>query len=191
MKRSLAIILGVSLLVMTWAPYLSADTATGQVEDQSPTSEKPPRLKSIGGFEIAFGAAWPFTNALQSYKTMYNFILGYTWDIRLFLIELAGHFQAGYNEVDMGTASMAIGLHRILFDRRTTALYVGPDFGFATVNDTGTHSKSGFGFGGNVGLIFFRQADINMDLRFRVLTLADKLNGAVPVTGALSVGIRF
>lgn len=154
-------------------------------------TKEPSRVKSIGGFEAYFGAAWPFTNAMRSQQTMYDFGVGYSWDIRWFLLELAGHFQVGYNDIDMGVINIGIGLQRILFGNRSTALYVGPDFGFASVHDTQNGSKSGFGIGGNVGALFFRQADTNLDLRFRLMMVTEKLNSELPVTGSLSVGIRF
>lgn len=152
---------------------------------------EPSKLRSIRGWEVYFGGAWPLTDSFGSHKTMYNFGIGHTWDVRKFLIEIAGHFQAGYNDLDMGTTSIGVGLHRVFFERRTTAFYAGPDFGFAIADDVGSKSKSGFGIAGNAGLILFRQADINMDMRFRLMMLADKLNGEVPVTGSFSVGIRF
>ena len=47
------------------------------------------------------------------------------------------------------------------------------------------------GFVDDVGVLLFRYATVNLDIRFRTFILAGKFNGSIPVTSGLIVGIIF
>lgn len=155
-------------------------------EQQSAT-----RVKSISGWTFALGGGFPMTNSLGSYKPMFAFGGGYGWDVDHFLVELRADFQVGYNDADMNVSSFSLGGHYIWLDQRKIAAYSGIDLGFASAEDNVGTSKNGFALGGNTGILLLRNADINLDLRFRLMTITDKLNNSVPVIGSTLIGIRF
>ncbi|PIR26021.1 MAG: hypothetical protein COV43_03285 [Deltaproteobacteria bacterium CG11_big_fil_rev_8_21_14_0_20_42_23] len=153
--------------------------------------KEPTRIKSIAGWEVMLGAGWGFTSALRSHRTMFALSTGYAWDIRDFLIGLRFDTLIGYNSSEMGTTSVTLGSQYIFNNNGRTSFYAGPDLGFVYLRDTASADKSGFGIGGSVGMLLFRQTDINVDVRFRTLVVADKFNGKVPVIGTFLVGLHF
>ena len=146
----------------------TAERGTVLKEEQ----DEPTRVKSISCCEIALGAALPFSDALRSHKTMYALGIGYMWDINDFLVELRSDLQFGMNDARMNASSFSVGGHYVPINARTTALYTGVDLGFVHIDDNNTKGKSGFGIAGNVGVLFFRHADINVDVRFRTMVIA-------------------
>ena len=148
------------------------------------------RVKSDSGWEVAVGAAWPLSNALGTRKTHYAFTVGYAWDVMRVLIELKTDFQVAFDEIDTGAITGTLGLSYIWLDFRRVSFYSGADVGFGYVyGDVG--SQSGFVVAGDTGILLLRHSDINVDLRFRITALTEKLNGTVPVSGALTVGLRW
>lgn len=153
--------------------------------------KEPTRVKALKGFHVDLGMAVPITNSLLSHKIMYAFGLGYKFDISPFLLELRTDLLLGYNEASMNGMSLTIGGHYVWYDQRKYALFSGLEVGFGRVNDTLISGKSGFAVAANTGVILLRHATVNLDVRLRMLMIADKFNNSVPFMGSLLVGITF
>ncbi len=167
---------------------VSATAERGAVfeREQQPVT----RVRSVSGWEFAIGAAWPLSDSWEEKKTHYAFTLGYVWDVMDFLVELRTDFQVGYNEIDTGGITGTLGLAYVWLDARRFALFSGGELGFGRLYGD-RQSRSGFALAGNTGILFLRHSDINLDLRFRLMMLADKVSGSVPVMGMLTVGLRW
>lgn len=153
--------------------------------------DEPARFHSIGGYSFALGPAVSFTDAMDSEKMMYALAFAYIWDVSNFLLELRTDINVGYNEATLGAYNFAVGGHFVWLNQRQWAVYSGIDLGIAHLEDGGFDGTTGFSFAGNTGIVLLRHADINVDIRTRVMVVANKFNGDVPVIGSLLVGLRF
>ncbi len=153
--------------------------------------EEPTRVRSIQGWEIGFGGAVPLTDAFQNRDPFYVFSGGYFFDVRRFFIELRGDFQIGYNDSSKNLSTLTIGGHYFFHNARSWSSYFGLEAGFGGAVDESFADSTGFVGAADVGVMLLRQTDINIDLRWRTSVLANKLNGEVPVTSALMIGVVF
>ena len=151
----------------------------------------PTVVKATSGYELSLGGAVPFTNALLSHQPMYAISMGYLWNIDKFLLEGRADFQGAFNDIDTSSISTTIGGHYIWHETRQVSLFSGLELGFAHLEDDRFSGKSGFATGFDIGALLFRHANINVDVRFRTMILADKFNRSVPVVGSLMVGLIF
>ncbi len=77
---------------------------------------------------------------------------------------------------------------------RRFGLYSGLELGIGHVRTNigpGHTDLTGFALAASTGVLLLRHSDINLDLRFRLLVIADQMNGAVPVLGGITLGVRF
>ncbi len=152
---------------------------------------EPTRVKSIQGWEIALGGAYPLTDALDNQEMMYALSVGYFFDIQQFFIELRGDFQMGYNDSSKSMTSFTIGGDYFYYNGRVVGAYAGVELGFGGATDEDLDESVGFVGAVDVGFMLLRQADINIDVRLRTSVLATEFNGQTPVTSALMVGVVF
>jgi len=153
--------------------------------------EEPTRVKSIQGWEIALGGAYPLTDSLNNKDSMYAFSGGYFFDIQRFFIELRADFQMGFNESSRSMSSFTIGGDYFYYNGRMMGAYAGVELGFGGVTDESLDEAVGFVGAFDVGVMLLRQADINVDVRLRTSALSKQLNGETPVTSALMIGLVF
>ncbi len=165
-----------------------------RTEQSSPT-----RLNSIGGFQFSLGSAAPLTPAFHTFVPLYTFALGYSWDLDHAIVEVRSDFGGGFNEAKTFLWTTTIGGQYVFWSNRTLTLYTGVSAGFGRFHADQTASywnyhdgrKSGFVLTSDTGALFFRQADINLDVRLRTTVMTNTIAGYVPVTTGLSVGVRF
>ncbi len=153
--------------------------------------KEPTRVKAINSYGVYIGGAVPLTNAMGSHKMLYSLGGSYIFDLDRFLIEIRADLQPAYNEIGMSASSFTFGGDYILHDARNFAFYTGLEIGFGHIEDANNNSTSGFATAANVGVLLFRYATVNLDIRFRTFILASKFNGSIPVTSGLIVGIIF
>lgn len=161
----------------------------GEVLEQE--QHEPARVKSIQGWEIALGGAYPLTDALEDQTAMYAFSIGYFFDIQQFFIELRGDFQMGYNDSSKSMSSFTIGGDYFYYNGRMLGAYAGVELGFGGATDEDLDESVGFVAAADVGVMLLRQADVNIDVRLRTSVLTSEFNGHTPITSALMVGVVF
>lgn len=161
----------------------------GEVLDKE--QEEPTRVKSIQGWEVAIGGAYPLNDSLGSQDPMFALAVGYFFDIQRFFVELRGDFQLGYNQAMKSLTSFTVGGHYFYHNGRVVGAYTGIELGFGGATDDNLNESIGFLGAFDVGFMLLRQADINVDLRLRTSVLATNFNERAPVTSALMVGLVF
>lgn len=181
----------VKRLVAAMIEKVDLDKTAERGEVLEEEQREPTRVKSIQGWEVAVGGAYPWTGAIDDQKGMFAFGIGYFFDVDPFFLELRTDFQLGYDESDMNFTTFTIGGHYFLVNGRRTSLYSGVELGFGAVSDSDADSTSGFVAGFDVGVMLLRHADINIDVRLRNTILARELNGKMPFTSALMIGFVF
>ncbi len=157
--------------------------------------QKPEELVASDlGFEVGFGTAWPLSDSLGDHGTMYGFHGAIVGDIRDFLVDLRADFHFGNDEVDTFAFTTTIGGRYVWYDARRFGLYSGMEVGYGYVwSEEPGHNpdKSAFLVGLQSGVLLLRHADINLDLRGRILMLTEELDGDLPVLFTLGIGLRF
>lgn len=153
--------------------------------------EEPTRVRSIQGWELALGGAYPLTDALGSQDSMYAFAGSYFFDIKPFFIELRADFQLGFNDSSKNFSSFTIGGNYFYYNGRMMGAYTGIELGIGGATNDNLDESIGFVAAFDVGVMLLRQADVNLDLRLRTSVLATDFYGKTPVTSALMIGIVF
>jgi len=161
----------------------------GEVLDEE--QHEPSRVKSIQGWQFSLGGSYPLTDALQNDEIKPAFAMGYFFDLGQFFIELRGDFQIGYNDSSSSITSFTVGGDYFFHTARTFGTYAGLEFGFGAATDESFDDAAGFVGAFDVGIMFLRHADINIDLRLRTSVLMTKFNDELPITSALMVGLIF
>ena len=168
---------------------VSKTAARGEVLEQE--QREPTRVKSIQGWEIALGGAYPLTDALDNQDAMFALAVSYFFDVERFFVELRGDFQMAYNDSSRSLTSFTVGGNYFYYNGRTVGAYVGVGLGFGGATDEDLDESVGFVGSVDVGFMLLRHADINIDVRLRNSILATKFNGETPMTSALMVGVVF
>lgn len=159
-------------------------------EEQEPESV----VKSTRTFELGLGSAWPISNALDDHGTMYGFHGAINFEVRDFMVDLRSDFQFGNDDVDTFAFTTTLGGRYMWYDGRRFGLYSGFEvgYGYVVVEEPGHNpDRGGFLVGGNTGILMLRHSDINLDLKLRVVSLVERLQGELPVLLGLGIGLRF
>jgi hypothetical protein len=158
------------------------------------------RMSALRGWQLGFGAATPFSSPGSNPGVLWAFGLGYAWDVREAFIELRWDLMSHFGGSGSSNAlpemdaynSLAIGAQYVWWDTGRIGAFSGVEFGFGSyASVSALEAASGFHFAGDVGLLFLRQADVNLETRFRLSMLAKSVNGSVPVVGSLLLGVHF
>jgi hypothetical protein len=154
----------------------------------------PEVVKSITGFEMAFGGAWSMTDGIGTNKTMYALSFGHIWEVDRIFLELRGDLQWRTSTFSTAILTGTLGANYIWFDTGQIAFFSGAEVGLGYFNgfrsDPDT-SRGGFVFGGDTGVLLLRHSDITLDVRLRGIFLAEKMNGELPAIGMVLMGLHF
>jgi hypothetical protein len=155
-------------------------------------SERSERKESLKAFEFAFGASLPVSRAYQKKDPHYTFGIGYIWDVDVAFIEArADHYNRFSGSPSQHYTSFTAGGNFIFLDQHLWALFAGLNLGlgFAKVQDV--DMKGGFHIGADLGALFLRDADVNLDTRLRLAYNTANMGSSHPVFIGFLVGIHF
>jgi hypothetical protein len=167
-------------------------SGVGKAVDEK--QSRPPKEKSIAGWNVSGGAGWSMSDAISNNGTLFAGSVGYVWEVSEVLLELRTDFQVGFEKFDVGADSGSLALSYVWFDRGGFGLFSGGQVGMGYFNgDNGSDevSKFDFVYGAHTGILLLRNSDITLDLRFHVMLLAEEHNGSVPAIGMALIGIHF
>jgi hypothetical protein len=149
------------------------------------------RVKSVRGFEVAVGTATPLSNALGAKEVMWAFGMGQAYDVGEAFIEVRWDILSHFGDFSGTYNAFTLGGNYIWKDDGRTAFFSGGHFGFGHSKEDVYGSGSGFHFGLDTGVLFFRQADVNLELRLRYMVMAKSLKDSYPQLGSLVLGIHL
>ncbi len=160
------------------------DTATeGFALNQDEKSRS--RVKSIKGWQLGIGVANSNNTRAAGENSLWAFNLGYAWDLKDVFLEIRYDIANSFESAGDSTGSFTLGAQYLFKNFQTTSLFAGGEFGFGGITD------SSFVFAGDVGAIFLRHADINLETRFRLAAFARKQEGKQSMVGTALVGLHF
>ncbi|MFT5441185.1 MAG: hypothetical protein ACI8W3_000225 [Myxococcota bacterium] len=180
----------VAALIENIDVFSSAERGAVFEDEQEPEAVVESRLRG----ELGFGIGWPISDSLNDHGTMYGINGAVVWDIRDVFIDLRTDFYFGNDDVDTFAFTTTIGARYVWFDSRRFGIYSGVEVGYGYVlADPPGHNpdRGAFAVGANTGILLLRHADINLDLRSRIVILTEPLQGDLPVLFGVSLGILF
>lgn len=192
MKKSLGILaLSVTLFVSTLAQaQYYGDPAYNTTPVYSPTSQSNERIETVKGYEFFLGAAFPLSDAYPKRDTHYAFGVGYAWGLNDSFIEARVDIMNRFASPAQYYSAFTLGGNYIFHNTEQIGLFAGGHFGlgFGESNDD---SAGGFHFGADLGALFMRQADVNLDGRFRFMTNTMKHGDERPFIMLFMLGIHM
>lgn len=180
----------VAALIENIDVFKSAERGAVFEDEQEPEAVVESRLRG----ELGFGIGWPISDSLDDHGTMYGIYGAAVWDIRDILIDLRADFHFGNDDVDTFAFTTTIGARYVWYDSRRFGIYSGLEVGYGYVlADPPGHNpdRGAFAVGANTGILLLRHADINLDLRSRIVMLSESLQGDLPVLFGISLGVLF
>lgn len=168
----------------------------------SAETSAPTRVKSLRGGQISTGVFAPLTDSFGTYRPFYNLGASWGWDLDLAVLEFRSDFLIG------GPGSKSFGFLSTLggsynwYNNKSMSVFSGLGVGFGSLrtqveriegsyNYKETERTYGFATSIDTGVVFFRHADVNLDVRARLNFMPYTLNGSFPLLGGLVLGIRF
>jgi hypothetical protein len=194
---SLAIILGGFAEGTTIFAQELTEGQTVEVDPSGLDASSEPKAtpyKSLHGFDIATGGIFPLTSFEKSYSPNFDLSLGYVWDFREYLLEFRGDFTQEFGRANYSGFMLGLGGSYVIRSEEKLAIFAGSQLGFAnftTLKTAYEDGATGFYTAGEIGVLLWRQADVNFVARSRLGLLWGPLNNTVPLWMALLVGIRF
>lgn len=149
------------------------------------------RKSTLKAFEVSLGALLPASRAYPKKDPHYSFGLGYAWDVETAFIETRVDYSNRFSSPGQSYTSFTIGGNYIFDDYEAFSPYAGLNFGIGFTKVSGFDTKGGFHMGADLGALFLRDTDINLDLRFRLAYNTATLDESHPVFLGFLVGIRF
>lgn len=156
---------------------------------QVSAQERQESLKSIG---ISFGASLPVTRAFDKKDPHYTFGLSYIWDINEAFIEArADHMNRFSGSPTQHYTAFTAGGNYVFLDEGVWAMFAGGNLGLGFSKVQGVDTKGGFHLGADIGALFLRQADVNLDLRLRFAYNTADIADSHPSFLGFIAGIHF
>ena len=150
------------------------------------------RKESLKSFELAFGAQFPSTRAFEKKDAHYSLGVGYIWDVDVAFIELrADHTNRFGGSPTQHYTAATIGGNYIFLDQDLWGLFAGLNVGMGFIKVPRADMKGGFHMGGDFGVLFLRNADVNLDLRLRLAYNTASVNDSHPFFIGIITGIHF
>lgn len=150
------------------------------------------RQESLKSIEISFGANFPTSRAFEKKDAHYSLGLGYAWDVDVAFIEVrADHTDRFSGDPSQRYTSFTGGGNYIFIDQDLWALFGGLNVGLGITKLDGLDTKGGFHLGTDIGLLFLRNADVNLDFRIRLAYNTAEFRDSHPVLVGLIGGIHF
>ncbi len=150
------------------------------------------RQESLKSIEISFGANFPTSRAFEKKDAHYTLGVGYVWDVDVAFIEVrADHTDRFSNDPSQRYTSFTGGGNYIFIDQDLWALFGGLNVGLGITKIDGLDTKGGFHLGSDIGFLFLRNADVNLDFRLRLAYNTAEFRDSHPVFVGLIGGIHF
>jgi len=150
------------------------------------------RQESLKAYEISFGAMFPASRAYPQKNAHYSLGLGYVWDIQSAFIEARiDHSDRFSGDPTQRYTSVTIGGNYIFLEQDVWALFGGINMGLGYVKVQGIDGKGGFHLGTDVGALFLRNADVNLDARIRIAYNTATVHDSHPLFFGLIGGLHF
>jgi hypothetical protein len=156
------------------------------------------RIKSRRGFEVSVGSAFGLSSPLtrqsggrNSHEPMWALGFGFAWDLPKAFMETRWDILSHFGGDSGNYNAFTLGGNYIWKEIDRTAFFSGAHFGFGNSSNRSFSSGSGFHFGADTGVLFFREADVNLELRLRYMVLARQIRGELPQSLGLSLGIHL
>ena len=149
------------------------------------------RKSTLKAFEVSLGTLLPASRAYPKKDPHYSFGIGYAWDVEAAFIETRVDYSNRFSSPGQSYTSFTIGGNYIFDDYEAFSPYAGLNFGFGFTKVDGYDTKGGFHLGADLGALFLRDTDVNLDLRVRLAYNTATLDEAHPVFLGFLVGIRF
>lgn len=180
-------------VVKALAENVSVENTVRRGEVLERERELPSRVQSIKGYEAFVGFGFPLFETGGSKPLLGDFSFGHAWDVRRFLLELRGDALFAINGDGVGSITGVLGAAYFLTEGSTASMFLGGEFGFGIGFVDWSNPHFGMSFGGNIGAVFLREADVNLDLRLRVSAIANSMGAsdAIPVFMTILAGLHF
>ncbi|MEZ4815135.1 MAG: hypothetical protein R3A80_08035 [Bdellovibrionota bacterium] len=150
------------------------------------------RRESLKSLEFSFGATLPVSRAYDKKDAHYSFGLGYVWDVDAAFIEArVDHLNRFSGSPTQHYTAFTAGGNFIFLDDELWAAFAGANVGLGFAKVQGTDLKGGFHIGGDIGALFLRQADVNLDLRLRLIYNTADIASSSPFFLGFIAGIHF
>ena len=149
------------------------------------------RQESFKAIEINLGAAFPASKAFAKKDTHYALGVGYSWDVDTAFIEARLDFINRFSKPAQSYTAFTLGGNFFFLDEEMYSFFAGANFGLGIVKIKGIDAKGGFHVGADLGAVFLKQADVNLDTRLRLIYNTSEINNTHPVIVAFLVGLRF
>lgn len=149
------------------------------------------RKASLKTFEVSMGALIPASRAYPKKDAHYNFGLSYSWDVEVAFIEARVDYANRFSKPSQSYTSFTLGGNYVFDDYEVWSPYAGVNFGLGFTKVEGRDTKGGFHIGADLGALLLRDADVNLDIRFRLGFNTATIQESHPVFLGFLVGIRF
>lgn len=150
------------------------------------------RQESLKSWEFSFGAMLPASRAYDKKDAHYSLGIGYIWDVDVAFIEARfDHSNRFSGSPTQHYTSFTAGGNYIFFDDELWAAFTGANVGLGFAKVAGIDAKGGFHLGADIGALFLRQADVNLDLRMRFAYNTADIASSHPFFIGLIAGIHF
>lgn len=160
--------------------------------------KEPSRVKAVRGKELLLGLGLPLFSVADDTGEKHTPLLaaisfGNAWDVRRFLIEARGDLLIAMNGQGVGAINGSLAGLYLIDDDGQMAPFVGPELGFGVGMSDWGDALFGFHLGVNAGVLFLREADINLDVRLRLSGEFRELaaTGKYPFFASLLVGLHY
>ena len=123
---------------------------------------------------------------------------GYGWDLQDNILRIELESASPNNEDDLYLTGLGMtAMH--LFSRRDTAPFLGATIQSGTYSiypegdreSDDSEDFSGYIFGGNAGLLFFRNSEVNLEVAAYTRVLLERVDGRMPLVNGLKVGLYW
>ncbi len=150
------------------------------------------RQESLKSLEFSFGAMLPASRAYDKKDAHYSLGIGYVWDVDVAFIEArADHSNRFSGQPTQHYTSFTAGGNYIFFDDELWAAFAGANVGLGFSKVEGNDMKGGFHLGADIGALFLRQADVNLDVRMRFAYNTADIASSHPFFLGFIAGIHF
>ena len=149
------------------------------------------RRETFKSLEINVGTAIPASNSFAKKDPHYALGVGYSWDLETAFIEARFDFINRFSKPSQNYTAFTLGGNYVFLEGEVFSAYAGANFGLGFVKVSGVDGKGGFHIGGDMGALFLKDADVNLDLRMRMFYNTAQLLNSHPFMFAFLVGLRF
>jgi hypothetical protein len=149
------------------------------------------KQKTFKAFEFSLGGSLPTTKAFIKKEMHYALGAAYSWDVDVAFIEARFDFIQKFSQPLQNYTIGSIGGNFYFLEDELWSLYAGANFGLGFLKIKGYDAKGGFHLGADMGAVFLKQADVNIDTRVRLQYNTATVNDSHPFLIGFLVGLKF